>query len=302
MIVYLMTALRREHKFKMAKKLAINKTIKTVIVLNIIQISSIVAVVLYNFFHKNTFNFEEKLYSGEFFIYVIIFIGIINSFFTIKDIHYLNKNNYEYDTLKNTLEQLENLNKTLRGQRHDFMNHLQVVYSLMEMEDYPSASEYIEKVFKDIQKVNKVLKTSNPAVNALLQAKVLYAEKRGIKTEIIITSPLQDLKVPSWEFCRVLGNIIDNAIYALQEIQENRMIQIELFEDLKLYGFNIKNNGPAIPEELIGKIFEAGVTTKGEEGEGMGLAIVKDILLEYGGDIKVHKNKELTVFQGWVPR
>lgn len=286
----------------MKKKLDINKTIKTVIGLNVIQISTIGVVIFYNLFHKNAFSFEQKLYSGEFFIYVIICIGIINSFFTIKDIRYLKANSDEYSTLKNTLEQLENLNKTLRGQRHDFMNHLQVVYSLMEMEDYPSAREYIEKVFKDIQKVNKVLKTSNPAVNALLQAKILYAERRGIKTEIKITSSLQNLKVPSWEFCRVLGNIIDNAIYALQEIEENRMIQIELFEDLKQYGFRIKNNGPAIPEELMEKIFQAGVTTKGEKGEGMGLAIVKDILQEYEGDIKVFKSNQLTVFQGWIPR
>lgn len=286
----------------MKKKLDINKTIKTVIGLNVIQISTIGVVIFYNLFHKNAFSFEQKLYSGEFFIYVIICIGIINSFFTIKDIRYLKANSDEYSTLKNTLEQLENLNKTLRGQRHDFMNHLQVVYSLMEMEDYPSAREYIEKVFKDIQKVNKVLKTSNPAVNALLQAKILYAERRGIKTEIKITSSLQNLKVPSWEFCRVLGNIIDNAIYALQEIEENRMIQIELFEDLKQYGFRIKNNGPAIPEELMEKIFQAGVTTKGEKGEGMGLAIVKDILQEYEGDIEVFKSNQLTVFQGWIPR
>lgn len=286
----------------MRKKLDINKTIITIIALSIMQISTVIIVVLYNYFHQNPFNFKEKLYNGDLLIYAIMFIGIINSFFTVKNIRYLYGKSYEYTTLKSTLEQLENLNKTLRGQRHDFMNHLQVVYSLMEMEEYFDAREYIEKVFKDIQKINKVLKTSNPAVNALLQAKTLYGEKRGIKTKIVITTSFNDLKVPSWEFCRVLGNIIDNAIYALQEVKENRTIQIELFEDLKSYGFRIKNNGPMIPKEIIEKIFKAGVTTKGEKGEGMGLAIVKDILTEYGGDINVISNKDITVFEGWVQR
>lgn len=286
----------------MRKKLDINKTIITIIALSIMQISTVIIVVLYNYFHQNSFNFKERLYNGDLLIYAIIFIGIINSFFTVKNIKELYGKSYEYTTLKSTLEELENLNKTLRGQRHDFMNHLQVVYSLMEMEEYFDAREYIEKVFKDIQKVNKVLKTSNPAVNALLQAKTLYGEKRGIKTKIVITTSFNDLKVPSWEFCRVLGNIIDNAIYALQEVKENRTIQIELFEDLKSYGFRIKNNGPMIPKEIIEKIFKAGVTTKGEKGEGMGLAIVKDILTEYGGDINVISNKDTTVFEGWVQR
>lgn len=286
----------------MKKRLDVNKTIITIIALSIMQIGTIVIVIAYNYLHQNTFDLRAKLFNGDLFIYVIIFIGIINSFFAVKNMRYLYGRNYEYSTLRHTLEQLENLNKTLRAQRHDFMNHLQVVYSLMEMEEYTEATEYIEKVFKDIQKVNKILKTANPAVNALLQAKTLYAEKRGIKTIIAITTSFKDLKVPSWEFCRVLGNIIDNAIYALQESKEERIIQIELFEDLKAYGFRIKNNGPVIPKEIIDKIFKAGVTTKGEKGEGMGLAIVKDILMEYEGDIKVASDKDATIFEGWIPR
>lgn len=286
----------------MQKKLNINKTIVTVIFLNVIQISTILGLVLYNYFNEDSMRLQEKFYDGEIIIYALVVIGVINSFFVIKDILSLNKHNDEYGMLKNTLRQLEDLNKTLRGQRHDFMNHLQVVYSLMEMEEYIEATGYIEKVFKDIQRINKVLKTSNPAVNALLQAKILYGEKRGIQTEISITSPLEDLKVPAWEFCRVLGNIIDNAIYALQEKKENRIIEIELLEDLKTYRFRIKNNGPRIKEEWINKIFEVGVSTKGKNGEGMGLSIVKEILQKYEGDIEVFSNNEATIFEGWIPR
>ncbi|MCB2312872.1 Spo0B domain-containing protein [Clostridium tagluense] len=286
----------------MQKKLNINKTIITVIVLNIIQIMTILCVVLYNYFNENLMNFQEKFNNGELIIYVLIILGVINSFFVIKDISSLNEHNIEYSMLKDTLGQLENLNKTLRGQRHDFMNHLQVVYSLMEMEEYAEATGYIEKVFTDIQRINKVLKTSNPAVNALLQAKIDYGEKRGIKTEILVTSTLEELLVPAWEFCRVLGNIIDNAIYALQERGENKIIKIELFEDLKTYRFRIKNNGPKICQEWINRIFDTGVTTKGEKGEGMGLSIVKDILLKYEGDIEIFSDNEVTIFEGWVPR
>lgn len=100
----------------------------------------------------------------------------------------------------------------------------------------------------------------------------------------------------------MLGNIIDNAIYALQDIGENKIIEIELFEDLKAYRFRIKNNGPKICEEWINKIFEVGATTKGEQGDGMGLAIVKDILEKYEGDIEILSDNETTTFEGWIPR
>lgn len=204
--------------------------------------------------------------------------------------------------MEKTLNQVENLNNTLRAQRHDFMNHLQVVYSLIEMKEYDEAEKYIDKVFTDIQKVNKVLKTSNPAINALLQAKILFAEKRGIKMNIKVASKLKNLKIPSWEFCRVLGNIIDNAIFALKGNEGERFLTVDIYEDVKMYRFKIENNGPKIPHEIKEKIFETGFTTKGEEGEGMGLAIVKKLLNNYKGDIKVYSDDNITSFEGYIKK
>jgi sensor histidine kinase regulating citrate/malate metabolism len=117
-----------------------------------------------------------------------------------------------------------------------------------------------------------------------------------------ITTNLKELKIQSWEFCRVLGNLIDNAIYALQEKAGEKYIDIQLFENLKNYGFRVINNGPEIPESIREKIFEAGFTTKGEDGEGMGLSITRKILNEAGGVISVRSSREETVFEGIVPR
>ncbi|MDP4179220.1 MAG: Spo0B domain-containing protein [Bacillota bacterium] len=287
----------------MKRKLNIDKTIITIIVLSIVQVLCIICAFIYKFFNKGSLNINGKYYNDNAFLILVGIIGIINSVFVIRDIKIIYHGNIEYEMVKCTLEQEEKLNKTLRGQRHDFMNHLQVVYSLMELEDYDASKDYIEKVYNDIQKINKILKTLNPAVNALLQAKNLYAEKRGIKIELNITTQLSKLQVPSWEFCRILSNIIDNAIFALKEIEKpDKVISIEIFKDLKIYGFRIRNNGPKIPENIQNKIFEAGITTKGDKGDGMGLAIVKEILNSYGGDVKVESNDNFTTFEGWVTR
>ena len=42
----------------------------------------------------------------------------------------------QLDDMDDTIIAMEGLNNTLRAQRHDFLNHLQVVYSLMEMGEY----------------------------------------------------------------------------------------------------------------------------------------------------------------------
>lgn len=282
----------------MKNKLNVNKTIVTLIILNAFQIAVIIGAVIYKYFIKKS----VKIDSFDSLLIITVILILINSFLTIKDIHLLGEQSSQYDFIKDTLEKVEDLNRVLRAQRHDFMNHLQVVHGLMEMDEYDDAKDYIEKVFNDIQKVNRILKTSNPAVNALLEAKVIYSEKRGIKTNINVSSQLKNIKIPGWELCRVLGNLIDNAIYAIQQNGEQGCITIDIFEDLKQYGFKIKDNGPQIQQDIIDKIFEAGFTTKGEKGEGMGLAITKEILTKYGGDIIVTSDKDKTEFEGWIPK
>lgn len=282
----------------MRNKLNVNKTITTLIVLNAFQIAVIIGTVIY----KYCMNKSIRMDSFDSLLIITVILILVNSFLTIKDIHLLGEQSSQYDFIKDTLDKVEDLNKVLRAQRHDFMNHLQVVYGLMEMDEYNDAKDYIEKVFSDIQKVNKILKTSNPAVNALLEAKIIYSEKMGIETKVNVNSQLKDIKIPGWELCRVLGNLIDNAIFAIQQKEGQGSITINVFEDLKQYGFRIKNNGPEIPQDIIDKIFQAGFTTKGEKGEGMGLAITREILTKYGGDIKVTSDKDETEFEGVIPK
>lgn len=62
----------------------------------------------------------------------------------------------------------------------------------------------------------------------------------------------------------------------------------------------ISNNGAPIPEDLLGRLFEPGVSTKGE-GHGLGLSIVRSTLAEFGGTISLETGPE-TVFTVTVPR
>lgn len=208
----------------------------------------------------------------------------------------------QLDDMDSTIEAMESLNNTLRAQRHDFLNHLQVVYSLMEMEEYAEANAYIEKVYGAITAVSRVMKTANPAINALLQVKLAACDKAGVQAEVNIQSAWKDLPVPGWEMCKVLSNLIDNALDALEEVEPvGRRLRITLTEDLRSYRFSVANTGPMIPLKSQKAIFGAGITTKAA-GHGMGLFIVKKTLNDRGGDIDVTSSPELTEFSGWVPK
>ena len=83
------------------------------------------------------------------------------------------------EELEEAYAQLEDLNREMRAQRHDFMNHIQVVYSLIEMNEPGEAMAYMDKIYGDMQRVSRMMRTACPAVNALIQAKVVEAEQRG---------------------------------------------------------------------------------------------------------------------------
>jgi len=206
----------------------------------------------------------------------------------------------QLDDMDDTISAMETLNNTLRSQRHDFLNHLQVVYSLMEMGEYDEANAYIEKIYGAITSVSRVMKTANPAINALLQVKLAACEKAGIKAKVNIQSSWKDLPIPGWEMCKVLSNLIDNAIDALEEVTE-RQLTVTLTEDLRSFRFSVSNNGPMIPLKSQKNIFNPGITTKAA-GHGMGLYIVKKVLNDRGGDITLTSDHERTEFAGYLPK
>lgn len=114
-----------------------------------------------------------------------------------------------------------------------------------------------------------------------------------------IRSTLEGLPVPPWELCCIIGNLMDNAMDAVEDVPGGR-IRLTVTEDLRGFAFVISNNGAPIPEELRGRLFEPGVSTKGE-GHGLGLSLVRTTLAEYGGTISLETGPE-TVFTVAVPR
>ena len=228
---------------------------------------------------------------------VLALVGCVIVFVTI-----YTRLRHQYDALVSSYRDLERLNSDLRAQRHDYLNHLQVVYGLMELDEYYELKNYLAPIYTGLMKTGKALKTKNPAVNALLRAKMEEAESKGIDFYVEVTSDLSGLKAEPWELCKVLANLMDNAITALEAIPSEKKLRVDIGEDRDSYRFSVANNGPAIPEELQESIFREGFTTKKESGHGMGLSIVTQVLKTYKGTINLSSTEEETVFRIRIPK
>jgi len=269
-------------------------------VLNVLVALLIIAVSVYVF----VFRLEETSDPELFALPVVTLLSFSCVAVVVVMLRPMHLHNLRLRQAENSLEDLSKLNNVLRAQRHDFMNHLQVVHSLIELGEHREANGYIDRVYASIEKVSSMLRTCIPAVNAILEAKRKACQSRGIEVAIEVNTSLEGIPIPDWKLCGLLGNIVDNSISALSgdDKKAGRFMSIEIFEDLKSYRFRISNNGPPIPQELWDRIFDAGFTTKQGHGQGMGLAICKEILSMYNGKLWVISDEYETVFEGFVPR
>lgn len=231
---------------------------------------------------------------------------VINGYFVMRDKSLFNSLSTKFEAQEMTYENVKELNRTLRGgQRHDFLNHIQVLYTLMELKEYDETKEYLDDLYADVGKLSSNIKTKSIPINALLQAKSIEAENLGIPYTVKVTTPFNRYNMPDWEMCRVMANLIDNAIEASNNDglkMRSSGIKIIICENIKSYQVIISNwvtyeNNPIFEENgqghtVLTRIFEAGYTTKKEKKDhGMGLYIVKSTLEKHQNTIEATWDK-----------
>jgi len=104
-----------------------------------------------------------------------------------------------------------------------------------------------------------------------------YIQFSALEDEIVA-------KLDRTQLIRVITNLVKNAIQAIPEEQENKMVFVTVFRQDNEVKIAVKDNGKGISEENQDRVFEPKFTTK-SSGMGLGLAIIKNIIENYHGRI-----------------
>ena len=108
--------------------------------------------------------------------------------------------------------------------------------------------------------------------------------------EIELKTDLKEIQINKIAIEQILINLIANAVkYSDKDIVK---IEMDIYDPPTYYEFYLKDNGPGIAKENLGKIFDLyeniGAKDKfGEKGTGIGLATVKKLVERLGGEISV---------------
>jgi hypothetical protein len=84
---------------------------------------------------------------------------------------------------------------------------------------------------------------------------------------------------------QIFNNLLDNSVYWLSHKTEKDKRKVKFILDDKNKCVYVSDNGPGIIDKFKDKIFDLFFTMKGEEGRGLGLWIIKEILNDKKGDI-----------------
>ena len=186
---------------------------------------------------------------------------------------------YQRELIETHYWEVENMYRQIRGWRHDYRNHIQMMKVLAANGDMDALKAYLDELDTDLNTVDTVVKTGNPMADAILNSKISLARSRNIPTQVDAHIPVK-LKMSELDLCCIIGNLFDNAMEASMALpEEKRMIRVYMdMKGTQLY-ISFTNFTAAKKLSKVGKGFK---TSKGE-GHGFGLVRIDDIVSRYDG-------------------
>lgn len=211
---------------------------------------------------------------------------------------------------KNELEQAELHNKTLEllynnvsAFKHDFSNIITALGGYINSKNMDGLEKYYDKILDECN-INNNLSTlnpsiiNNPAIYNILATKYYKADEQGITINLQVFINLNELKMDIYDFCRILGILLDNAIEASSKCEE-KIINIDIrdIKPRKCQSVTIENT--YLDKNIdINKLSEKGYTTKTEDknSHGIGLWQVSKIVKKHTNTI-LDTNKDEKYFR-----
>lgn len=202
------------------------------------------------------------------------------------------------------IDEVNDMFTTIRGQRHDFLNHVQTIHTFLQLKKYEDLHRYTGELIGDIRQTNDIIQIGHPAIAAIVQSKLVIAmdKKIDFRHEFAPFGNL-NLGVKSVDIVKIIGNLVDNAFDEVNRLPvQERWVELKGWYNAGNLFISVSNPGRVLDEEERRKIFMPGYSTKeSSEHSGIGLAVTKERVGYYKGTITVESDEEGTTFTVSMP-
>lgn len=186
---------------------------------------------------------------------------------------------------------LEILYDKVKGFKHDFDNIVSTLDGYIETNDMPGLKKYFNEVKKDCKITNNLSiinprTINNPGIYSLLNNKYFKASNLGINFEFEYFINLNKIDINLYQFSRILGILIDNAIEEAEKCND-KVVKLSFIRESRNNRTLITIQNTYSNKDVdIEKIFNKGESGKSNHS-GIGLWEVKNY---------VKKSKNLDLF------
>ncbi len=192
---------------------------------------------------------------------------------------------YKQQTIayQNQFELMKESQSRIRALRHDMKNHVLALEGLAKGSKPEKLIEYLASMQEFMQNPSEHIYTGNEALDSLLNYKLQRAheELKRLETDIVLP---EKMKLRSFDFNVIVGNLLDNAVAASIQTDE-QFLRLSMRMENGILFLYMVNSCLGIPEGVcdIRKLSE-----KSSAEHGIGLTNVQKIVEKYHGDMEMH--------------
>ncbi len=200
------------------------------------------------------------------------------------------------------VEDINNMFTSIRGQRHDFLNHVQVIHTMVQMGRTEQLKSYVADLVTETQEVSDIVHHSSPALAAFVQAKMTVSIGRGIAFtyELPDNWNTEETTIKVIDIIKIMGNLVDNAFDETETLPlDQRYVHASIQIADGIINLQVSNRGRMLDSREKERIFQPGYSTKGTGHSGLGLAIVLERVKHYKGkvDVQCDEGTRTTLFR-----
>lgn len=180
--------------------------------------------------------------------------------------------------LSHQYEEIKEIYLNMRGWRHDYHNHLQVMKAHMAAGRGEELRRYLDDLEQNLDQIDTYVKTGNLMADAILNSKVTLAVQQKIRVSCSAALP-GELSVADVDLCVILGNLLDNGLEACERIPaQQRFLRVYIAAKGSQLYISVQNSAK---EEL--DFDERHYISSKRGNHGLGMKRVKALVSKYEG-------------------
>ena len=178
------------------------------------------------------------------------------------------KINLKYEQTKLLKDEIQEIKKI----KHDYLNIITTAKGLIEIGEVEKALLLLRRTNDDLITSNGFNVSVNDTINTILYIKSKEAKENNINLSFDIKED-SALRIDDYSLCRVLNNILDNALNGASE-SENKKVKISLIISNDIFSIECFNSYSKNPKKS---------NIKSKSDHGYGISIMKDFVKPYNG-------------------